>query len=232
MALNENGLSIADAMALTGNNRPTGGFLGGEDSWVFFLFFLLAWGGGLGGGFGGTGSAVHEGELTRAELYNSLGQQDSFNNQRSISNELSAFERDAANNWGQMKYENLQGVNALQRDIAAGFGTVNANLAENRFAQQQCCCETNRNIDAVRYDNAKNVNDIIAATNANTQRIMDMITQNQIQALRDELLAARSALSNNTQTQNILSALQPVPRPAYITGSPYAVTNNYCGCGV
>ena len=91
--------------------------------------------------------------------------------------------------------------------------------------------ETNRNIDAVRYENAKNTCDIINANTANTQRIIDMISQNQMQMLRDELSTTRAALSNNIQTQNILGALHPSPRPAYVTASPYAATN-YCGCGV
>lgn len=245
MALTENGLSIADAMALAGNNNSEGGMFGGGAGgtwiWVFFLFFLLAWGGG--GMFGGNnaGTAM-ESALTRAELYNGLGQQDVFRNQSELKQELSAFERDAANRWGDIKYDNLAGVNSLQRDLCQGFNGVNtsiaatnsnlaAQLSENRFAQQQCCCETNRNIDAVRYENAKNTCDIIAANTANTQRVVDMMMQNQIETLRDELATTRSALSNTTQTQSILGALQPVPRPAYVTASPYTSVN-YCGCGV
>lgn len=227
MALGENGLSIADAMALSKDNND---IFGGNSTWVFFLFFLLAWGNG--GFFGGGGNnATKEGELTRAELYSGLGQQDVFRNQSEIATELSAFERDATNNWGNIRYDNLQNTNTLQAAMTNGFYNVNSQLSENRYAQQQCCCETNRNIDALRYENAKNTCDIIAANTANTQRIMDMMMQNQVQALRDELSTARAALSNNVQTQNILSALQPVPRPAYITSSPYASTN-YCGCGV
>ena len=227
MALGENGLSIADAMALSKDNSD---IFGGNSTWVFFLFFLLAWGNG--GFFGGGGNnAAREGELTRAELYSGLGQQDVFRNQSEIATELSAFERDATNTWGNIRYDNLQNTNALQAAMTNGFYNVNSQLSENRYAQQQCCCETNRNIDALRYENAKNTCDIIAANTANTQRIMDMMMQNQVQALRDELSTARAALSNNVQTQNILSALQPVPRPAYITSSPYASTN-YCGCGV
>lgn len=227
MALGENGLSIADAMALSKDNND---IFGGNSTWVFFLFFLLAWGNG--GFFGGGGNnAAREGELTRAELYSGLGQQDAFHNQSEIAAELSAFERDATNNWGNIRYDNLQNTNALQAAMTNGFYNVNSQLSENRYAQQQCCCETNRNIDALRYENAKNTCDIIAANTTNTQRIMDMMMQNQVQALRDELSTARAALSNNVQTQNILSALQPVPRPAYITSSPYASTN-YCGCGV
>lgn len=227
MALGENGLSIADAMALSKGNEND--MFGGTWTWVFFLFFLLAWGGG--GLFGGGNNAAREGELTRAELYQGLGQQDVFRNQSDIASELSAFERDATNNWGNMRYDNLQNMNALQTAMTNGFYNIGNQLSENRFAQQSCCCETNRNIDAVRYENAKNTCDIINANTANTQRIIDMISQNQMQMLRDELSTTRAALSNNIQTQNILGALQPTPRPAYVTASPYAATN-YCGCGV
>ena len=226
MALGENGLSIADAMALSKDNND---IFGGNSTWVFFLFFLLAWGNG--GFFGGGNNASREGELTRAELYQGLGQQDIFRNQSDIASELSAFERDATNNWGNMRYDNLQNMNTLQTAMTNGFYNIGNQLSENRFAQQSCCCETNRNIDAVRYENAKNTCDIINANTENTQRIMDMLAQNQMQNLRDELYSTRAALSNNIQTQNILGALQPVPRPAYVTSSPYAA-NNYCGCGV
>ena len=45
--MGENGLSIADAMALAKDgNNGLGTGAGGTWIWVFFLFFLLAWGGG------------------------------------------------------------------------------------------------------------------------------------------------------------------------------------------
>lgn len=248
MALTENGgFSIADAMALTKSDNGEGTFGGSSGLWVFFLFFLLAWGGNSGGLFGGNNgsaaaTAAVEGMVTRSDLSAALGQQDVFRNQSDIRNELSAFERDATNNWGSMKYDNLQGVNSLQQSLCSGFGGVNtsinavgANLvnqiSENRYAQQLANCQTNQNIDSLKYENTKNTADIIAANAMNTQRVMDMMMQNQVQALRDELSTTRAALSNTMQTQSILGALQPIPRPAYVTGSPYVATN-YCGCGV
>lgn len=219
MGLVENGggLSIADAMALAKNDGMDG--FGGTWTWVFFLFFLLAWGGG--GLFGGGSNAVREGELTRAELYNGLGQQDSFMNQSSIMRELSSFERDAANNWGAMKYDNLVGVNNIMSQMAA-----------NAAAQAQCCCETNRNIDAVRYENAKNVGDVIHNTQLNTrdilesqnagfQRILDFLTNDKIDTLRNELQSAQLQLGNMSQTTTLINTLRPFPAPAYITNSPY-----------
>lgn len=227
MAMENGGFSLADAMAMANGGNTNGG-VGSTWIWVFFLFFLLAWGGN--GFFGGNGNG--NAALTRAELQQGLSQQDVFRNQSDISAQLNAFERDAANNWGAVKYDNLQNLNHLQTAMSNGFYGLGNQLNENRFAQQECCCTTNRNIDAVRYENSKNTCDIITAQNENTQRILDAMMQNQIQTLRDELSTTRAALSNNLQTQNILGALQPVPRPAYVTSSPYAATNNYCGCGV
>ena len=221
MGLVENGggLSIADAMALAGNKNE-GGLFEGTSAWVFFLFFLLAWGGG-GSFFGGGGNSTREGELTRAEMYNALGQQDSFVNQSNIMRELSSFERDAANNWGAMKYDNLMGVNSIMSQMAA-----------NAAAQAQCCCETNRNIDAVRYENARNTGDVIHNTQLNTrdilesqnagfQRILDFLTNDKIESLRNELQSAQLQLGNMSQTTTLINTLRPFPAPAYITNSPY-----------
>ena len=225
---NGSGLSIADAMALTKGADGNAGNFGSTWTWVFFLFFLLAWGG---GGFFGGGNSSREGELTRAELYNSLGQQDSFMHQSDIMRELSAFERDATNNWGAMKYDNLVGVNNIM-----------SQMATNAAAQAQCCCETNRNIDAVRYENAKNTcdithnaqlntRDILESQNAGFQRILDFLTNDKIDSLRSELQSAQLQLGNMSQTTNLINYLRPYPTPAYITASPYTSAYGNCGCG-
>ena len=72
----------------------------------------------------------------------------------------------------------------------------------------------------------------------NTQRIVDVMTQNTIQGLRDELQAAQLQLGNLSQTQSLINELRPCAKPAYITCSPYQVNpafgygwNNNCGCG-
>lgn len=224
---NGSGLSIADAMALTKGADGNAGNFGSTWTWVFFLFFLLAWGG---GGFFGGGNSSREGELTRAELYNSLGQQDSFMHQSDIMHELSAFERDATNNWGEMKYDNLIGVNNIM-----------SQMATNAAAQAQCCCETNRNIDAVRYENAKNTcdithnaqlntRDILEGQNAGFQRIIDFLTNDKIDSLRSELQSAQLQLGNMSQTTNLINYLRPYPTPAYITASPYTSAYGGCGC--
>lgn len=67
----------------------------------------------------------------------------------------------------------------------------------------------------------------------NTQRIIDTMTANEIQSLRDQLQTANFQLSQQAQSANLISILRPFPQPAYITCSPYTAMNGYgaCNCG-
>jgi hypothetical protein len=123
-----------------------------------------------------------------------------------------------------------------------GFNGIGNQIADSRYAMQNCCCETNRNIDALKYSTTQNACDIITASNANTQRILDVLCQDRIQSLRDKvaekdqmLQTANFQLSQQAQTTSIVQQLQPTPRPAYITASPYQAQmyawNNYGNCG-
>lgn len=218
------GMSVADVMAL--QNRDSDGMFGGAGGtwvWVFFLFFLLAWGG---GGFGFGNNAAAQGALTRAELYEGLNNQGLENGIRGIQNGL-------CNGFYAQNTTMLQGMNGLQSQLCQGFNGVNSNIAESRFAAQQCCCETNRNIDAVRYENARNTCDIVNAIKADGDATRALMTQNTIQELRDNLQAAQLQLGNLSQTQTIINAVRPFPTPSYITCSPYTPANGYgsYGCG-
>ena len=191
------------------NNRTAaadGAGFGGGWMWVVMLFFLLAWGG---GGFGGgANGAVNT--LTNEFLYTNLN------------NTLDrGFNQLANQNFG------------IQQDLCQGFSGVQAAIAQSSFAAQQCCCETNRNIDAVRYENAKNTCDITSAIHAEGEATRALMTANVMQELRDQLQAAQLQLGNVAQTTNIINAVRPFPQPAYITCSPYTAMNGYgCnGCG-
>lgn len=216
------GLSVADALAL--QDRGNNGMFEGANGtwvWVFFLFFLLAWGG---SGFGFGNNAATQGALTRAELYDGLNNQNLENGVRNIQNGL-------CDGFYAQNTTMLQGFNGIQSALCQGFNGVNNNIAESRFAAQQCCCETNRNIDAVRYENAKNTCDIVNAIKADGDATRALMTQNTIQELRDQLQAAQLQLGNFSQTQTIINAVRPFPTPAYITCSPYTAANGYGACG-
>lgn len=185
----------------------SGGFggAGGTWIWVFFLFFLLAWGGnGLGFGGAGSGAAnMISNDFMYTNLNNTLDR---------------GFTQIANQNYG------------IQKDLCQGFNTTQAEIANSRFAAQQCCCETNRNIDALRYENAKSACDIVNAIHEDGQATRALMTQNTIQELRDQLQAAQLQLGNVAQTQTLISTLRPFPSPAYITCSPYTAANGF-GCG-
>ena len=135
----------------------------------------------------------------------------------------------------------LNGFNGVQRDIMQTGYQLGSQLSENRFAQQQCCCETNRNIDAVRYENARNTCDIVNAVKEDGEKTRAVLIANQIQDLRDKLAdrdrdlqTANFQLSQQAQNANLIGALRPYPQPAYITNRTYqSLADNVagaCGC--
>lgn len=206
------GLSVADALAL--QDRGNDGMFGGANGtwiWVFFLFFLLAWGG---GGFGFGNGAATQGAITRSDMCQEFNFNDLQRSVLGIQNGL------------------CDGFYAQNTTMLNGFNAIGNQLQENRFASQQCCCETNRNIDSLKYENAKNTCDIISAIKADGDATRAAMTQNTIQELRDKLQDVKFENSQFMQNQYLVNQLQPVARPAYITCSPYVANGcgNSCGC--
>ena len=126
---------------------------------------------------------------------------------------------------------NTQDNNAQLRGITYG-------LSDGFYALKDCCCTTNRNIDAVRYEGAQNTTAITNAIHAEGEATRALINQNTIQELRDrleardrELMTANFQLSQQLQNGYLLSEIRPCAKPAYITCSPYT-TSSFCGAGV
>ena len=151
--------------------------------------------------------------------------------------------------------------------LAVMNGNQNATISalnSQAMALQNCCCENRANVADLKYTVATEacadrsaVKDalqaVTAQNNANTQRILDMMCQDKIDAknekiaeLQSQLQMAQLAASQNAQTAAILTDnlaqtnnleqyLAPVPRPAYIVQNPNgcACNQNYntCGCG-
>ena len=162
---------------------------------------------GRGGLFGGAGDAATQGAITRSDLF------EGFNNQDVN---------------GQLR--------GITTGICDGFYATNNTLKDGFYGLQTCCCETNRNIDSVRYDMGKGFCDVATAIHAEGEATRALINANTVQALRDkledrdrELLTANFQLSQQAQNAYLLGEIRPVARPAYITCSPYTTTG-YCGC--
>ena len=162
---------------------------------------------GRGGLFGGAGDAATQGAITRSDLFEGFNNQD-VNGQ-------------------------LRGITS---GICDGFYATNNALKDGFYGLQTCCCETNRNIDSVRYDMGKGFCDVATAIHAEGEATRALINANTVQALRDkledrdrELMTANFQLSQQAQNAYLLGEIRPVARPAYITCSPYTTTG-YCGC--
>lgn len=201
--------SLADIRAATDHDD---GFDGqGSWFWIVVLFLFMF-------GFGGNGFGRNGEALTRADLCQDFNFNDLQNGVRGIQNGL------------------CDGFYAQNTTMLNGFNSIGNQIAESRFAQQNCCCETNRNIDAVRAENYKNTCEITTAVHAEGEATRALINSNTMQALRDkitekdqELQTANFHLSQQAQNATLISALRPFPQPAYITCSPYTASNGF-GC--
>lgn len=205
------GLSAGDILALTKNNEN-----GMWDNPFIYLVWLAVLGGGN-GLFGNRGDAAVQGAITRSDLFEGFNNQDVNGQLRGITNGI------------------CDGFYAVNSGMKDGFYGIQGALAENRFAQQSCCCETNRNIDAVRYEGAQNTCAITNAIHAEGEATRALINANTMQELRDRLEARDRdvmvrdfQLSQLAQTSSLVSELRPCAKPAYITCSPYTTT---FGCG-
>lgn len=225
----DNGFAEGYAVGQGNNNNGNSGMWGADGAWWIVILLIFGWGG-FGNGFGGGGRGVStdpglQGLATRADV-----------------NEGFAL------NGLQTGISGLRdGQFGIQNALCQGFNGVNTNISNLGYNMQNCCCQIERNIDGVNYNMAKNTcdlqntintsaRDIMQASNNNTQRIVDILTQNEMSTLRTRLAQAEGQLSQAQQTTNIVNALrQPSAVPAYVVPNPNTgccgAVYSGCGCG-
>ena len=186
--------SLADIRAATGADEN--GWGGGGAWWIIILFLFMFGMGGGGWGWGNRGNDA----LTRAEM------QQGFDTQE-ITRKLDGI-----------NYGICDGFYAQNTTMLNGFAGVTSAVRDAQFAAQQCCCETNRNIDSVRYDAQKNTCDITTAIHAEGEATRALIQKNEMQNLRDRL-----------QQMELREAMCGVVR--YPMATTYTSGGNpFCGC--
>lgn len=229
---------------------------GGDLSWIIlFLIFGMF----NGGGFGGFGGGYEFPWL--------------YNGQQGINANTNAGFRDAAlgnqisgiqssiNNLTSAGYEN-QIASMNQR--FADSQNLSTQLNGLAMGLQNCCCENRAATADLKYTVATEacadraavsdaLRDVLAANTASTQRILDQMCNDKIDAknekiaeLQNQLTMAQLAASQNAQTAAIIANneaqttaleqyLAPVPRPAYVVQNPnccYNPCGTNCGCGM
>ena len=243
---------FAEGYAVGQGNANNGGWgngaWGAEWLWIIVLFALF---GNNGWGFGGNGGCGN------GNLNYELGKV-------ATSNDVAVgFAQNATlGNLNDLKL----GQAGIQQTLCQGFNGVNTavlqaqNATEKGFAQigyqiADCCCQTQRAIDGVNYNMAKNTCDITNAIHTSTRDIIDaqrdgtnailnFLTQDKIATLQAENQSLKFAASQTAQnafitanqeaqTAEIIRRLgRDCPVPAYVVPNPNCCyTTNSCGCG-
>lgn len=211
--MNESG-GITPVLPIGTNNGGGFGYggFGGDGFWIIALLALL----GLGnGGFGGFGNGNLGYRFATAEDVNN-----GFN-----FSELQSENRDILSAISSDTASTIAAVERVGGSLNSEIHDVEMSLANLGSAQQKCCCDTLRAIDGVNYNNAMNTAAINANTTAQTQRILDAITENKIEALQGKI-----------QSLELANQLQGVVRYpngyTYNAGpSPFCQCGCGCGCG-
>lgn len=213
-----------------GNNN--GGFGNGwGDGWWILLLLLCGWGNGNGGWAGnGGGNQMIGYELGRVATTNDVASGFSTST-------IMSTQRD-----NQLAVQ--QGFSNVQQTLCQGFNGLQQSISD-------CCCTTQRAIDGVNYNMAKNTcdlqnsianstRDIIDSQRCGTDRILNYLTGQEMDRLRAENQALRFQASQSAQNAYLIDQLRPTARPAYITCSPFDTAygrngwnayGNGCGCG-
>lgn len=95
------------------------------------------------------------------------------------------------------------------------------NIANLTSQMSMWFCNTNQNIERAILAGQQNTAQIIASSQANVQKVLDKLCEQETQNLRTALAEARVIAQNNQQTTDLINALRPSSVPAWIVSSPY-----------
>ena len=216
-------------------------------------------------GFGNTNTNLANGFAnTNATLANGFG-----NTNTNLANGFANTNLATANGFANASLATANGFATTQRQLCESTDAINANINNNGYetrllgvnmnsALQQCCCDNKAGIADLKYTIATEncadrqaisdgIRDVIQANTANTNAILQKLTQQELDAKNDTIANLRAqvnmqnlAASQATQTSDIINAVRPCPIPSYLTCSPYQSIpvqyvaaggcNTGCGC--
>ena len=190
MALSEEGAGVV--MPVAPMNSGFGGGFGGDWAWILLLLVLFGGGNFGGNGFGGMYPWMNQADITTSGFQNAALNTNLAGIQNSITNGFAQAE--IASNSRQMA------------DMNQSFGI--------QSALQNCCCENRASIADLKYTIATEacadraavtsaLRDVLAANTASTQRILDQMCQDKIDAKNEKIadLERQLALANLAASQ-------------------------------
>ena len=159
------GTGITPVMDMNRGYGYGDGCFGGSGLWLFAILALM-WGG---NGLFGNRYAQDSRAATGEDLNNSAN--------------FTRLESQVMNNGNRIE----QKADAVYGGICnLGYEMANQ-FSDTRAQMATCCCETQRAIDGVNYAGAINTAALKEAGTANTQKILDAIAQNKIEALQGRI---------------------------------------------
>ena len=254
---NEGGIPatmLVGPTGMTGYNQGGFGNNFGGDGWWILLLILLCGNNGFGGFGNGAVAAegsmlypwMNQADITASGIQNLSTQLcNGFAGVNATVNSGFANAETAAN---ARQIANMQNTFGLQTAMSQGFNQIGSQLAN-------CCCENRLASADLKYTIATEncadraalsdgLRDVLAAQNAGTQRILDQLCQDKIDAkndeiaqLRQEVLFARGQASQTAQNQQIVDSIYnrldtcPVGTTPVYGRTPIFTCNNNCGCG-
>ena len=229
------------------NDSNNGGWgFGGEGLWaVIILAIIFGWGGN-GFGFGGGGQS---GADTRSAVADGFALDNLNSGIRGVQNGL-------CDGFYAMNTSLLNGFSGVNQNIMNGFNQsaiaglqsqaqTQAGITALASQMASCCCDQRYDLATqscqTRQAISDSTRDIIENQNANYRGIIDFLTTDKIQQLRDEnqsLKFAASQASQNTyltgfvnaEANRMINRIAPYPIPAYTVPAPYAYSGSPYGC--
>ena len=249
---------------------PMGGYgngFGGDGWWVILFLFALMGNGGW-GGFGGGNQMGIWPYFTATNT--DAGVQRGFDT-AALTNQLSGINTSITSGFANAEVAGCnRAMEAMQTAYTNQIADLNRSFAAQTAATQgftdiaaqlaNCCCENrlataNLGADIAREACADRaavndaLRDVLAATTAQNQRILDQMCQDKIDSkndtinqLRQELMFARGQASQDVQTAAIQAGqralaneveqyVAPKAVPAYVVQNPNCCQQTTCGCG-
>ncbi len=237
---NDNGFALGYAMGNDSNHNSGSGGWGMDGGWgglIGLLIIASLFGGGWGGGFGfGGGGGMMNGIATRADINAGFQFNDLQNGIRGLTNGLS------------------DSTYALNNVVTGGFHDVDRAIRDLGYALKDCCCQTQRSIDALGFNMQKsfcdlgnlmnsNTRDVIENQNNGTRAILDFMVNEKLSAkdARIAQLENRVALSEqsalfNAKIDSVAAELlrrtgHDCPVGAYLVQPPTPINFPTNGCG-
>ncbi len=263
---------VASIDGCGGNGNNNGNGMWGENGLLFIIVLALLFGWGN-GGWGNNGNGGNGGGAVPYVINTSAGTDSEIQrgfNQQAVVGKLDGITQGICDGFYAMNTSIMNAQSGIQNSLCNGFNNVNTamlqgfNGVERGFCNlssqlSNCCCDIERGIDGINYNNAmqtnalqntmcNNTRDIIESQNSGTRAVLDKLSQIEYNNLNDKYQAALAdnqslkfqasqtaqnafiAANQTAQTAELIRRLgADCPIPAYVVPNPNCCYGNPVG---